>query len=88
MHDAGEEADVAFVAKDAKGFQKSLGGDIFTVSWERTGDNELATFGQLPPESSIHIDGLRCLCMACMQHVSWRPYASSPQWRDVQKDLS
>lgn len=47
-HDAGEEADVAFVAKDAKGFQKSLGGDVFTVSWERAGDDEPATFGQIP----------------------------------------
>ena len=47
-HDAGEEADVAFVAKDAKGFQKSLGADVFTVSWERAGDDEPATFGQLP----------------------------------------
>lgn len=34
------------MAKDAKGFQKSLGGDVFTVSWERAGDDEPATFGQ------------------------------------------
>ena len=51
-YDAGEEADVAFVAKDAKGFQKSLGGDVFTVSWERAGDDEPATFGQ--PTSLKH----------------------------------
>ena len=47
-HHAGEEADVVFVAKDAKGFQKSLGGDVFTVSWERAGDDEPATFGRFP----------------------------------------
>ena len=28
---------MAFVAKDAKGFQKSLGGDVFTASWARAG---------------------------------------------------
>ena len=39
---------MAFVAKDAKGFQKSLGGDVFTVSWERAGDDEPATFGRVP----------------------------------------
>lgn len=37
---------MAFVAKDAKGFQKSLGGDVFTVSWSRAGDDEPATFGK------------------------------------------
>ncbi|MCJ1358454.1 MAG: hypothetical protein MMC33_008454 [Icmadophila ericetorum] len=42
---AGEEADVAFVAKDAKGFQKSLGGDVFTAAWARAGDDEPATHG-------------------------------------------
>lgn len=36
---------MAFVAKDAKGFQKSLGGDVFTVSWARAGDDEPPTFG-------------------------------------------
>ena len=36
---------MAFVAKDAKGFQKSLGGDVFTVSWARSGDDEPPTFG-------------------------------------------
>lgn len=45
-HYAGEEARVGFVAKDAKGFQKSLGGDVFTVSWERAGDDESATVGE------------------------------------------
>lgn len=39
---------MAFVAKDTKGFQKSLGGDVFTVSWERAGDDEPATFGRFP----------------------------------------
>jgi hypothetical protein len=34
------------LAKDAKGFQKSLGGDIFTVSWLRNGqDDEPPTQG-------------------------------------------
>ena len=36
---------MAFVAKDAKGFQKSLGGDVFTASWARAGDDEPATHG-------------------------------------------
>ena len=45
---AGEETDVAFVAKDAKGFQKSLGGDVFTAAWARAGDDEPATHGTAP----------------------------------------
>ena len=46
---AGQSADVTFVAKDAKGFQKSLGGDVFTVSWQRLGqDDEPATTGTMP----------------------------------------
>ena len=39
---------MAFVAKDAKGFQKCLGGDVFTVSWARAGDDEPATSGKAP----------------------------------------
>ena len=39
---------MAFVAKDAKGFQKSLGGDVFTASWARAGDDEPATHGKAP----------------------------------------
>jgi hypothetical protein len=37
---AGEGADVLFVARDAEGVQKSIGGDVFTVSWERAGQDE------------------------------------------------
>ncbi|CAL8470627.1 g10169 [Coccomyxa elongata] len=45
---AGQSADVTFVAKDAKGVQKSLGGDTFTVSWKRVGlDDEPATTGKV-----------------------------------------
>ena len=39
---------MAFVAKDAKGFQKSLGGDVFTAAWARAGDDEPATHGTAP----------------------------------------
>ncbi len=49
------------MAKDAKGFQKSLGGDIFTVSWKRVGlDDEPATTGKklssfpLKPSDKVH----------------------------------
>ena len=44
---------MAFVAKDAKGFQKSLGGDIFTVCWARSGDDEPATSGMGPRALSL-----------------------------------
>jgi len=43
---------VVFVAKDAKGFQKSLGGDIFTVSWQRAGQDEPPTTGKIPTHFS------------------------------------
>ena len=49
---AGESADVAFVAKDAAGVQKSLGGDVFTVSWERAGQDDAT-----PPTSGMLPDG-------------------------------
>ncbi|KAK9845317.1 hypothetical protein WJX81_003385 [Elliptochloris bilobata] len=42
---AGETAELILVAKDAAGICKSLGGDNFTVSWQRAGDAEPATAG-------------------------------------------
>ena len=56
---AGHSADITVVAKDAKGFQKSLGGDIFTVSWLRNGqDDEPATHGKLIDTATTHRFGL------------------------------
>ena len=78
---AGEDADVAFVAKDAKGFQKCLGGDVFTVSWARAGDDEPATSGEAldsgcvthPPSQMKAIEGHRT-GRAAAPHISrgWR----------------
>ena len=62
---AGEEADVAFVAKDAKGFQKSLGGDVFTVSWARAGDDEPATHGMTASHRMLRLPPWQCCaCIA------------------------
>ncbi len=37
---AGRAADVYIIAKDAKGIQKSLGGDVFHVTWQHMGSGE------------------------------------------------
>lgn len=52
---AGQSADVTFLAKDAKGFQKSLGGDVFTVSWQRLGQDEPATTGTSTPFPLLNV---------------------------------
>ena len=41
----GETVELIIVAKDAAGVCKSLGGDLFTISWQRAGDAQPATAG-------------------------------------------
>jgi hypothetical protein len=42
---AGAAVELIVVARDAAGVCKSLGGDIFTVAWQRAGDAQPATAG-------------------------------------------
>lgn len=50
---AGETVELTIVAKDAAGVCKSLGGDIFTISWQRAGDTQPATAGTPPHISAV-----------------------------------
>lgn len=50
---AGETVGLTIVAKDAAGVCKSLGGDVFTVSWQRAGDAQPATAGTSPHVSAV-----------------------------------
>ena len=68
---------MAFVAKDAKGFQKSLGGDIFTASWARAGDDEPATHGTAPSHNPL-MDILQC----SMHSLSHRQCSAARCWQD------
>lgn len=63
----GHSEDICMVAKDAKGFQKSLGGDIFTVSWLRNGqDNKPATHGEKQPVTLWYLD----CSIHCLKHIA------------------
>lgn len=46
---AGSSGEFTIVAKDAKGVRKSLGGDVFTVTWRRAGCLDPPMTGRVRP---------------------------------------
>ncbi len=67
---AGGKAEFLIAAKDAKGVRKSLGGDVFTVSWTRAGRTEapmtgmVGAYGAAQPDQALCPDARRSVMLA------------------------
>ena len=48
---AGSSTDFVIVARDAKGIRKSLGGDVFKVSWTNLDGSETPMIGRVRPST-------------------------------------
>ncbi len=81
MECAGGQAEFLIAAKDAKGVRKSLGGDVFTVSWTSAGRQEtpmtgLVRLGATPVPLCTSEQGLRSVDWLFTSPTTSQPWPS------------